>query len=96
MNYTPGPWEVIEVKGSYKIPFVVAAGEKRVATCTGDQLNPEGTSIGEARANARLIAAAPELVEALEGFLNPANFRLTHGDSVFENARALLARIKGE
>jgi hypothetical protein len=31
----------------------------------GNQLAPDGVSIGEAEANARLIAAAPEMLEAL-------------------------------
>lgn len=67
MAHTPGPWGVQRVKGSYLVPFhVLAEDGKPVAYCEGDQLRPDRTGIGEARANARLIAAAPELLAALK------------------------------
>ena len=55
---TPGPW----TQGKY--------GEVRDAN--GNELVVEGVALGgksteETRANARLIAAAPELLEALQG-----------------------------
>lgn len=65
-KHTPGPWKAVLVPGSYKRPALVQAGDKVVASCLGDQLNPEATSIGEAAANARLIAAAPTLLRELE------------------------------
>lgn len=55
---TPGKGEVIAIKGSYKQPFQVRVGDKVVAQCLGDQLEPDAASIGEARKNAELIAAA--------------------------------------
>lgn len=67
MAHTPGPWTVQEVRGSFQVPFhVLAADKKPVAWCEGQQLKPDRTSIGEARANARLIAAAPELLRELK------------------------------
>lgn len=66
MKHTPGPWHVELAKGSYQRPALVMAGKKLVASCLGDQLSPNATSIGEAEANARLIAAAPTMKEALE------------------------------
>jgi len=62
---TPGPWAVQLVSGSYRRAALVMAGNKLVASCMGDQLDPTGTSIGEAAANAHLIAAAPDLLDAL-------------------------------
>lgn len=63
-KWTKGPWAAKLIRGSYKRPAIVKAGDKIVAACGGDQLNPDAPSIGEAAANATLIAAAPELYEA--------------------------------
>ena len=53
----------------------------------------------EILANARLIAAAPELFEALQGLLDaysdPGNTGSTHDDKV-EAARAAIAKARGE
>jgi hypothetical protein len=63
MSHTPGPWTVQPVKGSFQVPFhIVSVNGKPVAYCEGQQLRPDQTSTGESRANARLIAAAPELL----------------------------------
>jgi hypothetical protein len=65
-DYTPGDWSVTIVRGSYKQPYLIETdGGKVVAHCVGNQLEPEATSIKEARANAALIAAAPEMYRAL-------------------------------
>jgi hypothetical protein len=64
-QHTPGPWTSTECGGSFQRPFIVQAGDKLVAGLEGDQLKPGAASIGEARANASLIAAAPDLLAAL-------------------------------
>ena len=63
MNYTPGPWEHRVVSGGEDILILAGAESPRAGR--------EITLIryaqeGEANANARLIAAAPELLEACE------------------------------
>lgn len=68
-THTPGPWKAQKVVGSFQVPFHVVAGKKLVATCSGNQLAPDESSIAEARANAALIAAAPDLLVALERLL---------------------------
>ena len=61
-NHTPGPWHVVTIDGS--IGSVEAEDGSAVA-----QAQPRGTlrnpDHNERRANTRLIAAAPELLEAL-------------------------------
>jgi hypothetical protein len=52
---TPGEWTLQQVPGSYKTPFHILTGDKLMAICTGDQLSPNATSIGEAQVNAELI-----------------------------------------
>lgn len=60
-KHTPGPWHC----RPYGDSFVATCGnaDKRVAYCYAVF---EDRSKDEAEANARLIAAAPELLEALE------------------------------
>jgi hypothetical protein len=108
-QWTPGPWRVGDQNGHCGISIDEISEEgARVATVYlgvvttavewGEQhfALPENA---EAVANARLIAAAPELVEALRRLLNFAeNTESELGielDSA-RNARALLARIEGE
>lgn len=70
MSHTPGPWlsaPTGEVMSGYSQPFgVMQSGQKNlIAGCFGD-----GTGGHEAaEANARLIAAAPELLEACKWFM---------------------------
>ena len=59
MNYTPGPWKV-----SRKAPSNVVAKDLIVAYCQGHEKTETGYTMKDAEANARLIAAAPELLEA--------------------------------
>lgn len=67
MKHTPGPWEAVrnssfwEINPSYyrwcsNVPFTIGD------VCASDPGHPDG---GLQEANARLIAAAPELLEAL-------------------------------
>jgi hypothetical protein len=58
MTHSPTPWHVVIVSGSYKRPAYVKSGDKLVASCMGDQLDPDATSIGEATANAAFITRA--------------------------------------
>ena len=55
-DHTPGPWHVIEARGSHSIDSV----DVRVA-----KVARNGVDDVEGEANARLIAAAPDLLEAL-------------------------------
>lgn len=56
-NYTPGPWTAEGWEN-----LVVNAGNVTLASTPGYT----NGNLAEAKANARLIAAAPELLEALE------------------------------
>ncbi len=70
-DYTPGPWEFFDAKDEYLVPTISIRGNAEfiatMDTCAVDggpfHLPPR------AAANARLIAAAPELLEALKSFL---------------------------
>ena len=86
-NFTPGPWTVGTSKTYDNYPF-------RVDDCYGRQvallaLGRESTSSEMAQANARLIAAAPDLYAALamiaDGQDDPAWMRV--------KAREALAKV---
>lgn len=63
MKHTPGPWRVTDLCDcGYD---VVAANGRIVANVTVDEGPDENTMDAEDNANAKLIAAAPQLVEAL-------------------------------
>lgn len=82
--YTPGPWT-----------FARATSERsddRWAFGPGDTA---GVGTVNGLANARLIAAAPEMVEALRTIARWADKRIDH-IAIAEYARSLLQRIEGE
>jgi len=60
-QHTPGPWRIGEGLRGYEFGVVkpIEMGEIGIADI------PEGIHRGEAEANVRLIAAAPELLETL-------------------------------
>jgi len=91
-QHTPGPWSYRGSLGPHSNPHLL--GPHVVENTTGIQiaiLNGWRSEVSEA--NARLIAAAPALLEALEGFVN-------HGTCFdkedMDKARAAIKAAKGE
>lgn len=99
-KFTPGPWEA-ERNSSYwevrphrkwnddHIPYSIGD------VCASEPGNPDG---GLQEANARLIAAAPDLLEALEDMLE--DFGLNYMDfdaydAVTSKAKAAIAKATG-
>jgi len=64
-THTPGPWRV----GPVDDTVVTDADGKEVAAIDGDYNSPDEWPRMEA--NARLIAAAPEMLSALKRLVNP-------------------------
>jgi hypothetical protein len=91
VNHTPGPWKAEKEN----------AHTGQVATCHGDGdgwweiWSPNWGDGINAEANARLIAAAPELLEVLECILDISEDIIPLG-SCGEKARAAIAKAKGE
>lgn len=102
-KHTPGPWVVKPADADYRAPdkddfAIITPDMMCVGTCWGDPLWKDG------KANARLISAAPELLEALRELhddvcarfdiagpsMNPGMLRAV------ETARAAIARATGE
>jgi len=111
-KWTPGPWEYR--KSDIASGVVVAPGdavidcEQTICTicdCSDyDEVSGADAIIldDRAEANARLIAAAPDLVEALEFYANPNVYEPHAHGLAFERrdlsyvARTALAKAKGE
>jgi len=69
-KHTPGPWEVFDDVEGCEFPGIDNAGES-IVLCGSifDDGGIRGDTKEERLANARLIAAAPELLEAVERLL---------------------------
>jgi len=66
MKHTPGPWEISHTstkKISSSSRLIIADGDKWVGFAYGTALGVENIEMAEA--NAKLIAAAPDMLEAL-------------------------------
>ena len=74
MNHTPGPWRI-----SSKSKYLVKTDEYRICQVFRSTIDP---SLNEqAEADARLIAAAPDLLEALKEVLKGMEAAYTEGCS---------------
>lgn len=92
--HTPGPWTFTgaaeaRAKDGINLNQICFGDKSRNRVCT---VAGHGVSKEENDANARLIAAAPELLEALEGVLRVADRKTVE----FDAARAAIAKARGE
>jgi len=75
MKYTPGPWEVRQEPNRGKQYISYSGSNWRIAVITMQEAKYHNSNkiiklpTIEAKANARLIAAAPDLLEACKGLL---------------------------
>lgn len=97
--HTPGPWRV----GPVDDTRVEDADGNEVAQIDGDYNQPDTWPLMEA--NARLIAAAPDLLKALESLLGSYTDLIQSGDcgfwgpeeeEIIVTARAALSKARGE
>jgi hypothetical protein len=101
---TPGPWSVGCAGAKCWVNGPDETGAERVADCGPDEPDMVGwVAQAEQTANARAIAALPELVAALRGLLPWAQAYTTRSGvesssrrADVEIARAVLARMDGK
>ena len=90
MKHTPGPWVCqTQANGSSIRHPVILSDDGAVATaqwCDNTQ---------KTNANARLIAAAPELLEALQAFVKYAD-DVNDDSPEFDRASAAIAKATGQ
>ncbi len=94
-QHTPAPWTADGYHNEYYASISVKAGGRGVCAISSAIKRPGA----ESAANARLIAAAPDLLAALEELL-PAAARsiqgTTDGEPILQAARAALAKATGD
>ena len=77
MNHTPGPWAIVDRDDALVIqtesPSKTKYGASRYACLSGFDRHDE-KQYAEAKANARLIAAAPDLLEVLQELSDSAKY----------------------
>ena len=85
-KHTPGPWAVEELKHRYRLRCSIEA--------------TDGSLVGESyeEKNAHLIAAAPELLDALCYLLEASSGQGPHEQwlAAMDQARAAIAKAEGE
>ena len=89
LKHTPGPWRIVERDDHTEIWDTT---ELESTVCELPYIN------GPERANARLIAAAPEMLAALRGIERTAMAANGHGvicQLVLKEARAAIAAVEG-
>ena len=97
-THTPGPWRVEDWKYTDSrfswrrdgVPTIVSANDAIAEAFNLYRPNAEDDAESEALANARLIAAAPELLEALQNLTHPMA-----SDEDLQNALAVIAKAEG-
>jgi len=82
-KHTPGPWE----HNDYQI--IETKTEKVIANCTYGSGNPNNAN------DARLIAAAPELLEALQKLIKLSDMLIGKSD-VIDEAKSVVFKATGE
>jgi len=89
MKHTPGPWHR-NIPADGKYPTVFAGRNQHVAVASQQK------DSAETEANISLIAAAPDLLEALQDLLDVVGVRIDDPRIVqFDRARAAIAKAEG-
>lgn len=98
-KHTPGPWKAVEYAHSFGICTAKGDGySERLAECVyWNTPRDDQPSRDTARINARLIAAAPELLAALQALFawSVAQPFREHDGHPVQLARAAIARATG-
>ena len=98
-KHTPGPWEVFDDVEGCEFPGIDNAGES-IVLCGSifDDGGIRGDTKEERLANARLIAAAPELLSVLEELQESASYWSEYDVplGIVDRINAAIAKAKGE
>jgi hypothetical protein len=85
-KHTPGPWEIDEDGGIYARSQTVVIGQVYDSSDYPCLDGNEAEVDAEATANAKLIAAAPELLNAVRFLLSNPDNRISAADLAAANA----------
>ena len=93
-KHTPGPWKCSQHLGHFSWSVHMDAGDRGRGSTIVDGVG--GIDREQRLANARLIAAAPDLLEALEAALRKIEWILPVEWDVMRQINAAIAKAKGE
>lgn len=101
-QWTPGPWRIVErevLEDGSVFPRHIVGGERELSVCllegsaVAELAIKEPDSIWGNNTNAKLIAAAPELLEALSAIMDMCDGYVPNtSKAVWDQARAALAK----
>lgn len=108
-SFTPGPWRTQKLEGDQERVIHITSGndnfKDRIGSVFGHRFTSNGRQVLDERdeANARLIAAAPEMLDALEAFergfrdFARENPNVNHGafSQALAQAAQAIAKAKG-
>lgn len=86
-KHTPGPWKIVDAWNYY---MVEGQNDEEIIWQDGPYQTPTIN-----KANACLIAAAPDLLEALEAIVGDSSIQRV-SDELHAKARAAIAKAQGE
>jgi hypothetical protein len=92
-SHTPGPWKTILGQIDWQIVAEDIENTYLVATVSEDIGSYRSTTDNEGEANARLVAAAPDLLEACKESLPSLHWANCHGNRCDEQIVAIEAAI---
>jgi hypothetical protein len=98
MTYTPGPWDIHEAN-DINDAFYITHKNRRGIGSISNSFNDDGDQYTSAEdaANARLIAASPDLILALKEWISMAvNSGLEGCDEILEQAEAAIDKATGQ
>ena len=87
-THTPGPWEIVP-RDAPKGTLMIASTDGLIAVMECSKTRP--VTYEKAEANARLVSAAPDLLEALKRLMF-----MDCGEPAFIQAREAIAKAEGD
>lgn len=97
-THTPGPWEIMpDTEFDHKMGWCVRQVGKHnpeIALIYGASRHNAKEGQAEARATTRLIAAAPDMLDALRGMIDWQDNKTGDYADMIENARAAIAKAE--
>ena len=98
-KHTPGPWHVTDVSGNEGEAEIIEAKHRGIAWTNDswDEMKQQGYISQEDKANARLIAAAPDLFAALRDLITglPEEYDDKWTKDLVEKGKRAIAKAKG-
>jgi len=95
LNFTPGPWKIFEGYGASRFsPAIVDSIPDVDGKCVANLICHAANTNPDCKANAKLIAAAPDILNALDDLVRAHELPGEHNE-VEQALRAAVALLEG-